>query len=417
MNVDYIIVGGGSAGCTIAGRLSENAAATVALFEAGPSDRNPFIHLPVTYYKTQRMLQRFDLEPATAMHNVVQNSGQARVLGGGSSVNAMVYIRGCPEDYDRWSESGATGWTYKDVLDYFKKAEGNRVFAGEAHGTEGPLTVSSLKSTLPLTAAWLQACQQAGLSYNPDFNSGSQAGCGPFQATIRDGRRCSAVVAYLGPARKRKNLKIYTDKSVIKILVEKGRAVGIEYLDGNEKKTLRANQEVIVSSGAIGSPRLLMLSGIGRAHELKAVGVKVEHDLPGVGQNLQDHTDAYLIYDLKGQHSYDKYKKLRWQMAAATEYALFRSGPITSNVCEAGAFWWSGTDSALPDIQYHFLAGAGVEEGVDTTPSGNGCTLNVYGCRPYSRGTIRLRSADHSRSSISNGSTRYGCHGGRHQGW
>ncbi|MCS0502833.1 GMC family oxidoreductase [Ancylobacter mangrovi] len=393
---DYIVVGGGSAGCTIAARLSEDVDASVVLFESGPSDSSPFIHMPVTYYKTQRMLRRLQLEPLTHQFNMTPTTGQARVLGGGSSVNAMVYIRGCPEDYDRWEASGADGWSYREVLPYFRKAESNESLSGEAHGTEGPLSVSDQRYTSPLTKEWLKACQEAGLPYNTDFNSGRQAGCGLYQVTMRDGRRCSAAVAYLKPARGRANLTVLTGKPVVRILVEKGRAVGVEYRDGRERKVLRAGREVIVSAGAIGSPRLLLLSGIGPADDLKGVGVEVKQDLPGVGQNLQDHTDCFLIYDLNGPYSYDKYKKLRWQAVAGLEYALFRTGPVTSNVCEGGAFWWGDSADPLPDLQYHFLAGAGVEVGVDGTPSGNGCTLNVYGCRPRSRGTVSLRSADPS---------------------
>lgn len=393
---DYIIVGGGSAGCTIAGRLSEDESASVALFEGGPSDKSPWIHLPVTYYKTckSNLLQRFKLEKLKHQNNMETDTGQARVLGGGSSVNAMVYIRGCPEDYDRWAASGAAGWSYKDVLPFFRKAEGNERFSNDVHGSEGPLTVSDPRQILPISKAWLKACQEAGIPYNPDFNSGSQAGTGLYQLTVRNGRRCSAVVAYLNPARKRRNLTIFTNKQITKILIRAGRAYGVEYIEEGRTKTIHADKEVIVCSGALGSPKLLLQSGIGPADELRSVGVNVVHDLAGVGKNLQDHTDCYLVYDLKEASSYDKYKKLRWQIAAAAQYALFRNGPIASNVCEGGAFWHGDPNDPVPDLQYHFLAGAGVEEGVDGTPSGNGCTVNVYACRPKSRGEIRLRSSD-----------------------
>lgn len=399
---DYIIIGGGSAGCTIAGRLGEDTSATIELFETGPSDKSPWIHLPVTYYKTcTTMLHRYALEPQPHLAPPTAgaagggfDTGQAAVLGGGSSVNAMVYIRGCPEDYDGWRDLGAEGWGYDQVLPYFRKAEGNESLAGPAHGTDGPLGVSDQRNLLPLTKAWIKACQEMGMPYNPDFNSGSQAGAGPFQMTARNGRRCSAAVAYLHPTVKRGNVKVHTGKKVLRILITAGRATGIEYLDGNRVVTLHAEREVILTSGAIGSPTVLLRSGIGPADELRSVGVKVEHDLPGVGKNLQDHTDCYLLHELSGATSYDKYKKLHWQAVAAARYALFRNGPIASNICEAGAFWHGDPSDPVPDLQYHFLAGAGVEEGAGTVPGGNGCTVNVYACRPKSRGEVRLRSAD-----------------------
>ena len=393
---DFIVVGGGSAGCAVAGRLSEDNDVTVTLFEAGPRDSNLWIRYPVTFYKSFKssLLHWYDVEPLKHQGNMEKKIGQARVLGGGSSLNAMVYMRGAPQDFDRWEQHGAEGWGYKDVLPYFRKAEHNEVFSDDVHGQDGPLSVSNQTYTLPLTKAWVKACQEAGIPYNPDFNSGNLSGSGLYQLTTRNGRRCSAVDAYLRPARNRPNLNIITDKSVVKILVEGGRAVGVQYLENNRLVTMRAEREVVVCSGAIGSPRLLLLSGIGPAEQLRNLGVDVVHDLPGVGENLQDHTDCYLIYNLQSDTSYDKYKKLRWQLAAAAQYAMFGSGPITSNICEGAAFWWGNKADPVPDLQYHFLPGAGIEEGVDTTASGNGCTVNVYACRPKSRGRVALRSAD-----------------------
>jgi choline dehydrogenase len=393
---DYIVVGGGSAGCAVAGRLSEDSTASVTLIEAGPRDKSIWIRYPVTFYKSfqSSMMQWFNAEPLKHQNNMEKQLGQSRVLGGGSSLNAMVYMRGAPEDFDRWEEHGAEGWSYKDVLPYFRKAEHNEVFSNEAHGQDGPLWVSNQTYTLPLTKAWVKACQEAGLPYNHDFNSGNLAGAGLYQLTTRNGRRCSAVDAYIRPNLHRKNLNVITDKQVTRIVVEKGRAVGVEYVENGRAAILRAEREVVVCSGALGSPRLLLLSGIGPAGQLRSVGVNVVHDLPGVGENLQDHTDCYLIYNLQTDSSYDKYKKLRWQAAAAAQYALFRSGPITSNICEGAAFWWGDKSDPVPDLQYHFLPGAGIEEGVATTDRGNGCTVNVYACRPKSRGRIALRSAD-----------------------
>lgn len=393
---DFIVVGGGSAGCAIAGRLSENPDVSVTLFEVGPRDSSIWIRYPVTFYKSFQgaLMHWYKVETLKHQNNLETQVGQARVLGGGSSLNAMVYIRGAPSDFDRWQAHGAEGWSYDDVLPYFRKAENNEVYSNDVHGQEGPLCVSNQQHTLPLTKAWVKACQEAGIPYNPDFNSGDLKGAGLYQLTTRNGRRCSSADAYLRPARKRGNLQVITNRQVTKILVEGGRAVGVQYLENGRLATLRAEREVVISSGAIGSPRLLLLSGIGPANELRSAGVDVVHDLPGVGSNLQDHTDCYLVYNLKSDSSYDKYKKLRWQMAAAAQYALFNNGPITSNICEGGAFWWGDQADPTPDLQYHFLAGAGIEQGVATTASGNGCTLNVYACRPRSRGRIALRSSD-----------------------
>lgn len=395
---DFIVVGGGSAGCAIAGRLSEDPDVSVTLFEAGPRDSSIWIRFPVTFYKSFKssLLHWYKVEKLRHQNDTEPNVGQARVLGGGSSLNAMIYMRGAPSDFDRWVDHGAEGWGYKDVLPYFRKAENNEVYSNDVHGQGGPLSVSNQQYTLPLTKAWVKACQEAGIPYNPDFNSGNLQGAGLYQLTTKNGRRCSSADAYLHPARKRRNLKVVTDKQVTKIIIEGGRAIGVQYVENGRVETMRAEREVVISSGAVGSPRLLQLSGIGPAAELQRAGVQVVHDLPGVGQNLQDHTDCFLIYNLKSNTSYDKYKKLRWQAAAAVQYALFGSGPITSNICEGGAFWWGDKSDPTPDLQYHFLAGAGIEEGVETTASGNGCTLNVYACRPKSRGRITLRSSDPS---------------------
>lgn len=248
--------------------------------------------------------------------------------------------------------------------------------------------------THPLTKLWLQACQEAGLSYNADFNSGDQEGCGLYQVNTRNARRSSAAVAYLKPARRRKNLSIQTRTKVLRILFEGTRAVGVECMRGGRLETLRADREVIVSAGAINSPRLLLVSGIGAAGHLSEKGVRVVQDLPGVGQNLQDHIEVSLVSELTSDMSYDKYKKIRWQAVAGLQYALFRSGPVTSNVVEGGAFFRSSVAEGRPDSQFCFLPGAGIEEGVDTVPGGNGCTLNICQTRPKSIGSVSLRSAD-----------------------
>lgn len=396
-NCDYIVVGGGSTGCVVAARLSEDPDASVFLLEEGPRDFNPYIHIPGAYYKTAQgpLLKRIPWEPTAAQSRVEQPTMvQARVLGGGSSVNAMIYIRGAPSDYARWEALGADGWNYDDVLPYFRRSEDNNRFCNQAHAVGGPLGVSDIDHIHPLTRAWLQACQQAGLPYNPDFNSGDQAGCGLYQITAKNRRRSSAATAFIKPARHRPNLQVRTGSTVTRIIVEKGRAVGVEYVAKGRKWALMASREVILSAGAIASPKLLMLSGIGPADALRGHGIPVVADLPGVGQNLQDHIEISLVYQLNGPHSYDKYKKPHWKAAAGLNYLLFRDGPASSNLIEGGAFWWGNTSEAIPDVQYFMVVGAGIEEGVDAVPGGNGCTINLGQIRPRSRGEVTLKSAD-----------------------
>lgn len=394
---DYIVIGGGSTGCVVAARLSEQAENSVVLLEEGPRDLNPYLHIPGAYYKTAQgpLLKRIPWEPTSEQGRTeTPTMVQARVLGGGSSVNAMIYIRGVPSDYEQWQSLGAEGWSYNDVLPYFLRSEDNNRFCNEVHTIGGPLGVSDIDHVHPLTRAWLQACQQAGMPYNPDFNSGSQAGCGLYQITARNGRRSSAATAFLKPARRRPNLNIRTGARVTRILVERGRAVGVEYITGGRKWILHAEREVILSAGAIASPQLLMLSGIGPADDLRRHGIEVMADLPGVGQNLQDHIEMSLIYQLNGPHSYDKYKKLHWRAAAGLNYLLFRGGPAASNLIEGGAFWWGNRNETVPDVQFFMVVGAGIEEGVDAVPGGSGCTVNLGQVRPRSRGEVTLTSAD-----------------------
>ena len=393
---DYIIVGGGSAGCVLAARLSEDPDASVLLLEAGPRDTDPYIHMPVGFFKmtSGKLVWRYDTVPGRHINDRSMVYAQGRVLGGGSSVNAQVFTRGCPEDYDDWaSQEGCTGWSFRDVLPYFRRAEDNDLLGGEYHGNGGPLGITT-PHPHRLTRVFVQAAQQAGLPYNPDFNGRSQAGCGTYQTTTRHGRRCSAVTGYLKPAAGRPNLTVRTDVVTIRVVIENRRAIGVEIIEAGRPKLLRADREVIVTAGAIGSPKLLMLSGIGPAAHLRQLGIAVAQDLMGVGANLQDHMDVDTVYELKGPHSYDRYKKLGWKLAAGLEYKLLGTGPVTSNIVEGGAFWWADRSEATPDLQFHFLPGAGVEKGIGDVPSGNGCTLNTYFVRPRSRGSVTLRSSD-----------------------
>jgi len=396
---DFIIVGGGSAGCVLASRLSQDSTARVCLIEAGGRDNHPLIHMPVGFAKmtTSSLTWGLMTAPQRHAHDREIPYAQARVLGGGSSINAEIFTRGCPLDYDRWVSEGAEGWGFDEVKRYFHRLEGNSILSGEWHGTDGPLSVSNLAEPNLLTRAFVQSCQELGMPYNPDFNGTRQEGAGIYQVTLRNNRRCSAAVAYLRPVLSRPNLTVITSALVLKLRFEGTRVVGVDYLPKKSKTpvTLRAEKEVIVTSGAIGTPKLMMLSGIGPAAHLRQHGIDVVQDLPGVGQNLQDHFGVDIVAELKGHESLDRYNKPHWMAWAGLQYALFKSGPVASNVVEGGAFWYADNQAPTPDLQFHFLAGAGAEAGVPSVQKGaSGITLNSYTVRPKSRGHVALRSSD-----------------------
>ncbi len=392
---DYIIVGAGSSGCVLAARLSEDPDLKVLVVEAGGSDNNFLFRWPAGFAKMTKGIASWGWStvPQKNLNDRVLWYTQAKVLGGGSTINAQVYTRGNAKDYDAWGNDGCEGWSYRDILPYFKRAEGNERFHDDFHGTDGPLGVSAPRGALPICDAFIRAAQQYGIPYNPDFNGAQQAGTGFYQLTQRDLQRSSAAIAFLHPATKRPNLTLRSNLQVRRIVLEKNRAVGIEVESDNGNEILRANREVLVTSGAIGSPRLLMLSGIGPAEQLRSVGVEVHHDLPGVGQNLQDHLDLCVLCECSGHFSYDGMDKFPRSAIAALQYYLFKSGPVTSSLFETGAFWYASDTAPLPDTQFHFGQGSGIEKGIVTIDKG-GVTLNCAYMRPKSRGSVSLASAD-----------------------
>lgn len=395
---DYIIIGGGSAGCVLAARLSEDPAARVLLVEAGGRDRNPLYHLPAGFAKMTKGLGSWGWEtvPQRHMQGRVFNYTQARVIGGGSSLNAQIYTRGNAQDYDDWRQMGCDGWGYDDVLPYFRKAEDNDTFDNRYHGKGGPLGVSQPRAPLPICEAYFEAAAALGIPRNMDVNGESQDGVAYYQLTQRNARRSSAAMAYLAPNEGRPNLTIRTGAQVRRLNVMAGRATGVTLMDGTE---LAATTEVILSSGAIGSPRLLQLSGIGPANLLQELDIPVVLDQPAVGANLQDHLDLYCIVELSGPHSYDRYAKPHMAALAGLQYLLTRKGPVASSLFETGGFWYADHDARSPDIQFHLGLGTGIEKGVAAMPQG-GVTLNSCHLRPRSRGTVRLASSDPAKAPL-----------------
>ena len=395
---DFIIIGGGSAGCVLAARLSEDPSTKVCLLEAGSGDRNPLYHLPAGFAKMTKGIGAWGWEtvPQRHMKNRVFNYTQAKVIGGGSAINAQIYTRGNALDYDEWRQMGCEGWSYADVLPYFRKAEDNDTYDNEYHGQGGPLGVSQPIAPLPICEAYFEAAQQAGIPRNDDVNGERQDGVAYYQLTQRNARRSSAAMAYLAPNLGRPNLTRRLNVEVARIMIEKGVAKGVALRDGTQ---LMARAEVILSSGAIGSPRLLQLSGIGPADHLNDLGIDVVFDQPQVGENLQDHLDLYCICEVSGPHTYDRYAKPHLSALAGLQYVFTRKGPVASSLFETGGFWYADPDARSPDLQFHLGLGTGIEKGVQAMPQG-GVTLNSCYLRPRSRGTVRLQSDDPSKAPL-----------------
>ena len=396
---DYIVVGGGSAGCAVANRLV-SAGRRVLLLEAGPRDNSPFVHIPATTYKVIGSRRNWAYE-TEVMHGLGGRSTvihQGKTLGGGSSSNGMVYIRGQAEDYDGWQAAGCTGWSWSDVLPFFKKSEGNQRIRNEFHGNDGPLKVSDPLNPHELCDAFIKAGTQVGLPLNTDFNGRSQIGVGYYQTTTFQARRWSAARAYLASVRDNPLLRIETGARVLCVVTENGAAAGVRYRKDNGQEFQAAiREEVILSAGAFASPTLLQLSGIGPAAHLASLSIPVIRDVPQVGQNLQDHCNAVVTAKLKHPISIDRERTGLRAAKHVVNYALFRSGVLASSVFQSGGFADTDGDGRA-DVQYHMMPSYGPPTSGVERDGRDGMAIMVYPIRPKSRGFTRLRSADPTES-------------------
>jgi choline dehydrogenase len=394
MSYDFIVVGGGSSGCLVAGKLAKEHNARVLVLEAGGSDKNPLISMPAGFVKLLGVEQYMWFYKSTVQQRLGGREPvvpQGRVVGGGSSVNAMVYIRGQATDYDPWVEAtGDKQWGFAKLLPYFKRMEGNNRYNNDLHGTNGPWKVSDLRHICELSRAYVQSAQAIGLSFNPDFNGPRQAGTGFFQLTIKDGERCSASTAFLRPAMSTGLIELKTGCLVHKVMIENGRAMGVEYSQGGNLSQARCGKEVLMAAGAIATPKILMLSGIGPHFHLKEKGVNTVVDLDGVGQNLQDHTEVPVLAFCNGPYGYFGQDKGLNQIRNGLQYLLFKTGPVSSNGVEACSFFDPDDLTKEAKIQQFCVPSVYLDSDVSAVKPQHGLTLNSCVLRPDSKGSVRL---------------------------
>jgi len=394
---DYVVGGAGSAGCVLADRLTASGRYRVLLLEAGGHDRHVWIHIPLGYgklFSNSKVNWLYSSEPEAELNNrqIIQPRG--KVLGGSSSINGLLYIRGQPADFDHWRQLGNSGWSFEDVLPYFRRAEDQARGEDALHGVGGPLAVSDVCEPHPLCEAFIAAAQQAGFPRNDDFNGPSQEGAGYFQLTARHGRRCSTAVGYLRQARRRPNLAVVSNSLASRILFSGRRAIGVEYRCGDTTRIAYANAEVIVAGGAFNSPQLLQLSGLGPAALLQSFGINVIADMPGVGAELQDHLQVRMQYRCTEPITMnDVIHSWRHRAAAGLRYALFRKGLLAIGAGYAGGFFRTSALAATPDVQVHFIIFSADTSGA-ALHSFPGFIASVCQLRPQSRGFVRIKSAD-----------------------